>query len=821
MRYSLGSRKSELTLYNLVGGKPMKKCTLLTAAVAAALLATTAQADSIPVETLGALPQTLEERRWDMRLVDPSRPFAFVEARYFFIDSSPTEALPAASDEQDAPADGLFAEAVVSTLSGAPLGNVTAIATGESHSCALLGDGTVRCWGYNRFGQLGNGTTTDSPAAMPVVGLGRRVTAISAGAYHTCALLDNGIVKCWGYNAHNQLGDGTFTHHSLPVTVIELSSVIAIAAGDFHTCALLSNGTVRCWGDNWYGRLGDGTTNSITTPVTVRGLNGVTAIAAGFAHSCALLNNRTLRCWGGNWAGQVGDGTRIDRTTPVAVNGLSDVTTVAVGTFHTCARLNNGTIYCWGYNLDGQLGNETVISSTTPVMVSGLSGSSAVAARYRHSCALLNNRTVRCWGANWYGQLGDGTRTNQRTPVTVSGLNDATAIATGNKHTCALLSNGRVRCWGRNNYGQLGNSVGFHRNVPSSVIGLGMPAIAIATGMSHNCALLSDRTVRCWGRNDFRQLGDGTTVDSATPVAVSGLSNVTAIAVGQYHTCALLSDGTVRCWGSVPSVANGLSNVIAIAAGEHHTCALLNDGTVKCWGANWYGQLGDGTTTYRSTPVTVINLGGAANAITAGYYHTCARLTSGMVRCWGNNWYGQLGDGTMTDRTTPVTVSGVSGVVTLAAGGYHTCALLSDGTAKCWGNNCFGQLGDIIEFDAPPIVTVNGLTGATAITAGWGHTCARLSNGTARCWGDNDHGQLGNGTTLRSTTPVPVIRLGGSVAAISISGDHSCALLSNGVVRCWGDNTFGQLGNGEMGHTMTPSLVRIATSTFLPILRRP
>jgi hypothetical protein len=251
----------------------MKRHSLLAAIIVAALLVTTSptRADSVLAETPSEPPRALAERRRDERLANLPELFAndALAGARLFLDSPPAEALASALAEQAAPADGLFAEAVVGTSSGAPLGNVTAIATGSSHSCALLSNGTVRCWGHNRDGQLGNGTTTDFPAAAPVVGLGGMAAAIAAGEFHTCALLRDGTVHCWGDNWYGQLGDGTTTDRTTPVAASGLRDVTAIAAGEDHTCALLRDGTARCWGYNEFGQLGNGESEYATMPSPV------------------------------------------------------------------------------------------------------------------------------------------------------------------------------------------------------------------------------------------------------------------------------------------------------------------------------------------------------------------------------------------------------------------------------------------------------------------------------------------------------------------------------------------------------------------------
>lgn len=248
---------------------------------------------------------------------------------------------------------------------------------------------------------------------------------------------------------------------------------------------------------------------------------------------------------------------------------------------------------------------------------------------------------------------------------------------------------------------------------------------------------------------------------------------------------------------------SGLTGVTAVSG----SCALLTGGTVECWGYNGEGELGDGTTTTSSTPVAVTGLSGVT-AISSGGSSTCALLSGGGVECWGDNEYGELGNGTTTNSSTPVAVSGLNSATAISVGGYQSaCALLSNGTVECWGWNNYGQLGNgtttgpdtcntSYACSTTP-VAVSGLTGATAVSVGVASACALVTGGTVQCWGDNSQGgELGNGTTTSSTTPVAVSSLSG-VTAISVGNNYSaCALLSGGTVECWGLNIDGYLGNG-------------------------
>jgi alpha-tubulin suppressor-like RCC1 family protein len=331
----------------------------------------------------------------------------------------------------------------------------------------------------------------------------------------------------------------------------------------------------------------------------------------------------------------------------------------------------------------GVLASAVIVSSgaeAEPSLGSASAPAKAISAGVDHACLLTGTGGVKCWGWNLFGQLGDRTTTTRLTPVPVFGLGrGVSAISAGVVHTCALTSAGGVECWGRNQFGELGDGTMTNRSIPVPVSGLGSGVSAIALGLFHTCALTSAGGVKCWGYNDFGQLGDGTRTNSSVPVAVSGL----------------------------------VGGVTAIAAGGYYTCALTSAGGVKCWGWNGSGQLGDGTTTMRLTPVDVAGLGGSVAELSSGAGHTCASTGVGGVECWGSNGYGQLGDGTTTTRLTPVDISGLgSAVSAIDAGGAHTCALTSAGSVKCWGSNAHGQLGDGTMRDRHAPVAVVGFGGS-------------------------------------------------------------------------------------------------------------
>jgi alpha-tubulin suppressor-like RCC1 family protein len=357
----------------------------------------------------------------------------------------------------------------------------TDIDAGETHSCALVSDKTVRCWGSNFFGRLGDGTTTQRNGPVRVKDL-TGATAISAGGYgHSCALLDDGTVSCWGVNDKGQLGDGTTTERHAPGPVPGLSGVIGISVGYLDTCAVLATGGAKCWGINENGELGDGTTENRLTATDVQGLTNVKQISAGRAHTCAVLADGTARCWGDNLYGRCGDGTGDDRLVPTLVEGITTATMISAGGYHTCAVLSDGTAKCWGYDLDGQVGDGTAVTEKIhPAFVKDLTKATSITSGNRHSCALRSTGTVRCWGSNDKGQLGDGNgapadggASPNPTFVAVSGLTGATAVSAGEEHTCAIVEDGTARCWGQNLDGQLGDGTTVDRSTPVPVYNAG------------------------------------------------------------------------------------------------------------------------------------------------------------------------------------------------------------------------------------------------------------------------------------------------------------------------------------------------------------
>lgn len=506
-------------------------------------------------------------------------------------------------------------------------------------------DGTVTLWSSLAVIAPGAGTPTGSIAFSDETGAVLATVPLNGNAASATVTLTPGTPHVL---TASYAGDGNFAGSSkavyVPVVALTAngstistkdgSTLSATVAGPVTATAARPGGTIT---------FSDGADG--LGIVDLSGFGASSPFALGDTSNCVLVAGpiRTggVACLGANDSGQLGDGTGVDSTAPVAPTGLSaNVASVAAGAAHACAVTFAGAVSCWGDNASGQLGDGTTVGRAAPVAVSGLgSGAVAVAAGQAHACALLGDGTVRCWGADDLGQLGNGDTTASATPVAVTGLADrAVAVAAGRSHACAVLRGGVVQCWGRNDAGQLGNGTPAPSVLaPVTVTGLTLPAVQIAAGDAHTCALLLDATVQCWGDASRGQIGDGATGQRLQPTAVPGPVSI-----------------------------------IGIAAGHAHTCAVNASGAMACWGANDHGQLGDGTTTDRPSAVAVTALADTAGAIGAGGDASCAvglgsAGTPGRIWCWGDGSHGRTGNGTTTAAVTtavgldPSTAAGVSG----------------------------------------------------------------------------------------------------------------------------------------------------------------
>jgi alpha-tubulin suppressor-like RCC1 family protein len=339
---------------------------------------------------------------------------------------------------------------------------------------------------------------------------------------------------------------------------------------------------------------------------------------------------------------------------------------------------------------------------------------------------------VKCWGYNKFGELGNGSRVNSAVPVSVNGLSSpVTAIVTGFNHACVLVANGTMRCWGGNTTGNVGEGYVYDiSGHPVEIKNIHEPIRSMVLGFSHTCVLTDSGGVKCWGSNDFGQLGNETNERSEMPVDVVGLS----------------------------------SGVIAISGRYNSTCALMEGGAVKCWGENTVGVLGDDTTIDRNTPVNVMGLTSGIVSISVGWEHACALTDKGGAKCWGKNFFGQLGNGTTSDSELPVDViEPANDFLDVKAGDSITCARIKTGGVKCWGTDPFTFFDALGTYPQPvhnlPVDIVALSSGVTDLEFGEAYTCIISTDAIVRCWGVNFSGQLGDGTTINRYVPGVIVNL--------------------------------------------------------------
>jgi alpha-tubulin suppressor-like RCC1 family protein len=617
----------------------------------------------------------------------------------------------------------------------------TSVSLGNNHGCAIVSGG-VQCWGYNTsWYYLGlSGTVSDqySPNWVANVAASSGVSALKVYGNYACAI-QSSTLKCWGDNGSGQVGNGT----SSPVTTGAYATLAATSVTSFNmnsnsVCAIQS-GALKCWGYNLYSNLGiNNAINPITTPTTVAA-SGATDVAFNGNTTCAVLGG-ALKCWGSAERGQVSNG-QVRKSTPTnttfSAGSTNGILSNTVQSGQTRCAIQNGALYCWGYNNYGQIGAGDPLTTGSyiynPYQVFS-SGVTDVKISYSgNSVCAIKSGGLYCWGYNGYGQIGLGgtVTTAQYVPYYIFGDTNfpVTAVALNHQSICAIKQGG-LFCAGYNVYGQLGVGDATQRYLFTAVSGMGIntnvTSVVIAS-TGYVCAIQS-AALYCWGYNANGELGLGDATNRTTPTPPHSSfftnSNVTSVKVSLNgnNTCAL-QNGGLKCWGvnsyglgdgittssNVPISVTGLTTGVAYFdmatnGNSNHICAVMSVGTLYCWGLGTTGQLGDGTSTSRLAPVQVNNLSSGVSKVFLGTTNTCAITNSGALYCWGLGTSGQLGNGSLANSsfpngTGPIINSGVMGVNFNA--GTTTCAVVN-GEVKCWGANNLGQVGDFTGVVATP-----------------------------------------------------------------------------------------------------------------------
>jgi alpha-tubulin suppressor-like RCC1 family protein len=730
------------------------------------------------------------------------------------------------------------AQPAMGPVSLPPGTQVTGIAGGYDHSLAVTSAGGVLAFGHNYLGQLGDGTITDSNVPVAVsLPSGARVTQAAAGFGFSLAVTSRGGVLAWGDNGVGELGDGQVSRSPVttpvPVALPRGTTVTQVAAstGDW-ALALTSAGQVLAWGDNFYGDLGNGTVKESDVPVRVPLPAGVTVIqvAAGAATGYALTSAGTVYAWGSGADGALGNGSTANSATPVAVaipQGTRIFQVSSYGSF-ALALATTGRVLAWGHNSAGQLGDGSTADSDVPVAVKLRSGTivAQIAAGGQSGLAVTLSGSLLAWGDGTFGELGagpwgNGGAASSDVPVSVEPVPPGTrieAVAAGQVHALALLAppprvtdispedglpagggfltitgSGFTRATAvvfgatRSRAWTLLSDSEIIAEIPA---GSGRVDVTVTTALGGTSAassadqyiFLAKGSLLTWGNNDAGQLGNGSAVSSDVPVAahLPAGTVVTATATGKATTYALTSTGAVYAWGdgTYGQLGDGSfagsalpvrvhfpagTVITAIAAGYYNGFALSSTDQVFAWGYGGYGDLGDGSTSNSAVPVQVaLPFGTAVTAIAGGYYDAYARTSTGTVLAWGYGHYGQLGNGaTHAYSTVPVAVKLAPGtkVAKIAAGGADGYALTTAGHVLAWGYGFDGELGNgtkPVDSDVP--VAVKLPTGTTVIAlAGEMHDgLAVTRTGELLAWGNNHFGELGDGSTASSDVPVAV-----------------------------------------------------------------
>ncbi|QLY26452.1 hypothetical protein [Bdellovibrio sp. KM01] len=647
------------------------------------------------------------------------------------------------------------------------------VALGRTHSCALMSDNSVRCWGHNTYGGIGDGTTKFKDTAV-TVSSGTSFKSVAVGLDHSCAVTTGGDLYCWGRNTNSQIGDNTVTQRTSPVLIDSGVAYSMVSAGESHSCGITSTNKLRCWGLGDMGQIGQGTTATQAVPLEIDGTTDYQFVAAGSKTTCAITTANKLRCWGRNTYNNLGEGTTTNSSTPISIDATADYSVVSVGSHHTCGILTSGGLRCWGDNTFGQVGDGSNTARTTPVDVNSGTTYLSVAVNDETTgtsgrgvtCAVTSTNVLQCWGNNSVYQLADGTATNRNAPVTADSGTSYSKAYTAGVRACGVTTTGALKCWGNLNYDSTRNMVLYGA-------GLG-PVYATYTSFTEQLKGWTFSSLG-WG-NSTSENGNQTCGIQANKLYCWGSQTVFGdkTTTAQRRAGAVLLDPTTN----YSKVANRHDS--------NANCAITTAGDLKCWGQNLNHVFGSAVANgaYLYVP-TSIDPGVQYSEVSLNGNSICGVTTTGGLRCVGYNGWGNLGDGTTTEIASFTDIDTGTTYKYVEKSAYTTCGITSTDNIKCWGHNLSGSIGNGTTTSSSTPVLVDSGTTYKKITLN-GTTCGITSADVLKCWGNNFSRLVGNNSGTDVLSPL-VIDGGATYKDISLGTGNACGVKMDGTLRCWGD----------------------------------
>lgn len=690
------------------------------------------------------------------------------------------------------------------------------IATGADFSCGISSLGELFCWGSDLYGRLGNGTEVGDRVILQQVGIETDWTDISLNFSHVCGIRA-GELYCWGNGGNGKLGNGSNSNRDLPTRVGNLDNWTNVNAGDSHTCGVES-GNLYCWGSDSNGQLGNGNidTGDRLVPVSIGVLGGWSKVSAGYRHTCGI-NNLELYCWGESASGRLGNGdSSAIVEDPLLIAGLNNWSEIVSDFEHSCG-IESGRLYCWGSNSFGRLGHGGSVD--VPAQVGVSTNWLSISTGYRHSCG-VDGGILKCWGADIEGALGNGnTQIGQKNfPVEISDEVGWSSVAVGSDHSCGVKNN-YIYCWGDGRRGQTAvNSAQSSKLTVPLIVSIGEEWEDLAIGENHSCGI-KNGMLYCWGRNTSGQVANLMEDLIPYPERILLDHNWKHIRVGSHFSCGI-KNGELYCWGSDTYGQIGNGNIVSgnvlspmrignlvnwtfISLGVDHACGI-ESGKLYCWGRGVNEKIGDGPGTGNITsPLELMGINWSS--VSTGANHTCG-IREGELYCWGSDSYGQIGNGSMSSALVPSPEKiGLSDAWTgIAVGENHTCGI-NNGDLYCWGRDTNGVQGngDIITSIIQEPELIDNSRDWKSLSSGLNHICATSFDDRIFCWGEDEYGQQGSGPPINhKSEPIELSNV--SEEGEIISGGNSTCFIGKLNLKCWGDNSKGQLGVGVFNSMVLP-----------------